>query len=43
MAEKAKFSIFFGLFCSHPLILCGFYLAFKLVIKRAIFVENLSK
>lgn len=43
MVEKAKFSIFLGFFYSHLLILCGFYLAFKLVKKRAIFVEFLSK
>ncbi|EAC5497003.1 hypothetical protein B5G69_12905, partial [Listeria monocytogenes] len=46
MVEKAKFSIFLGFFYSHLLILCGFYLAFKLVKKKGyfcrIFVEMKS-
>lgn len=42
MVEKAKFSIFLGFFYSHLLILCGFYLAFKLV-KKGLFLSNFCR
>lgn len=43
MVEKVKFSIFLGFFYLYFLILCGFYLVFKLVKKKVIFVEFLLK